>query len=375
MENFCYNAFVGLDINPAGDIKPCCKFLSNNIPRFNLKQGIDSYKKSPWLKKLQKDFLQNKKPAGCERCWKEEKAGIESKRQIDYQKYSKKFKQINLEKPKFINISLSFGNICNLACRICSPASSSRWASEKNKVDKNKKYPIYNWFNNKKIMNDIYKNTKDAIHIDIPGGEPLLLEISEHFEYLQKFKKHQAKEISLHYTTNGTTFPKPKFIDLWSRFKKIDIQLSIDDINERFEYNRWPARWKNVYENIKKFKKLCKNKKYKLSISFSISAFTILYAEDFFKWCVKEGLPAPWMGLVSKPLYYSPSVFPKPVLKKIKNKLEKSKIKEIVKLKKYVEYEHSQYFDQFLKIVQQLDLSRKQKFQKTFPELAEILRY
>ena len=90
---------------------------------------------------------------------------------------------------------------------------------------------------------------------------------------------------------------------------------------------------------------------------------------------MKEGLPAPWMGFVSKPLYYSPSIFPKAVLKKIKNKLEKSKIKEIVKLKKYVEYEHSQYFDQFLKIVQQLDLSRKQKFQKTFPELAKILRY
>ena len=53
-------------------------------------------------------------------------------------------------------------------------------------------------------MNDIYKNTKDAIHIDIPGGEPLLLEISEHFEYLQNSgNRSNLKQLFFVWLFNG----------------------------------------------------------------------------------------------------------------------------------------------------------------------------
>ena len=376
MNYFCHNAFNGLDISSDGQIRPCCKFLTTNIPKFHITEGIDTYKNSKWLKDLQNQFIAGEKPTGCARCWREEEAGIQSKRQLDYQRHQKIFDVVDLKNSNFINISLAFGNLCNLACRICNPGASSKWASEQKKID-GIKYPIHEWFKSDSIMEDIFSHTKNAVHIDIPGGEPLLIEINEHLEFLERFiKSKNADKNSLHYTTNGTTFPKENYQQIWKNFKFVDIQLSIDDIESRFEYNRWPARWDQVYSNIKRYQKLVKdNKNLRLSISHSISAFTILYANEFFKWCIREGLPAPWMGLISKPIYYSPSVLPNLVCKKISDILGKSRIKEVRKLKDYLQYDNSQYLDQFLSVTRKLDTIRNQNFQTTFPELAELIRH
>jgi MoaA/NifB/PqqE/SkfB family radical SAM enzyme len=376
MQNFCHNAFLGLNIAPDGHLKPCCKFSPTEIPKFNVKDGIDRYKNSEWLKNLQTQFLDGEKPKGCDRCWKEEEAGIQSKRQMDYKNYRKDFDRADLKKTDFINITMSFGNLCNLACRICSPESSSRWASEKKNED-GKNYPIWDWLKNTKIMEDIYNQTKNLVLLDIIGGEPLLTENEEHLKYLEKFiSDGTAKKINLHYISNGTTLIPQTYLEIWNKFKKVELQLSIDDTEGRFEYNRWPARWDRVYTNIKRYQKLSKeNKNIRLSIAHSISVFTILYAEQFFKWCIRERLPAPWMGLVSRPTYYNPSVLPVEVREKISSILEQSKIKKVRKLKDYLQYDNSQYFNQFLSITRQLDTIRNQNFQTTFPELAELIRH
>jgi len=303
IKNFCYNAFLGLDIDSGGRLKPCCKFEEQYIPHFNILQGISGYKDSKFLKDLQNQFLNDGKPAGCIRCWQEEDAGVKSKRQMDYERHKDSFDQHDFTKTEFKNISLAFGNLCNLSCRICGPASSSKWATEMKKID-GKNYPIYEWFRDHAVMSDILENTQQAIHFDIPGGEPLLVDIQEHFDLLQKFKKNNsARNISLHYTTNGTNYPKDQHLKTWQAFKEVDIQISIDDIKERFEYNRWPAKWATVYNNIKKFQKLKdQEKNIKLSISFTVSAFTILYADEFYSWCLAEGLPEPWMGRLHDPI-------------------------------------------------------------------------
>lgn len=374
IENFCYNAFLGLDISPRGDLKPCCKYQHKSIPKFNILQGISKYKDSKFLKDLQTQFLNNSRPAGCIRCWQEEDAGIKSKRQLDYERHETSFNEHDKSTTIFKNISLAFGNLCNLACRICGPHNSSKWASEMKKTD-GKDYPIHDWFRDPKVMLDILENTQQAIHFDIPGGEPLLIEIQEHFDLLKKFKENgSAKNISLHYTTNGTSYLKDRHLEIWQSFKEVDIQISIDDIKERFEYNRWPAKWGTVYENIKKFQKLKdQEKNIKLSISFTVSAFTILYADEFYSWCLAEGLPEPWMGRLHDPIYYRCSVFPTAIKKEIKKKLSLSKYSEVRKLIEYLKYDDHKHFTNFKKWIDLLDSERNQNFSITFPELSTLL--
>jgi organic radical activating enzyme len=374
IENFCHNAFLGLDISPSGNLKPCCKYQNKSIPKFNILQGISAYKDSKFLKDLQTQFLNNSRPAGCIRCWQEEDAGIKSKRQLDYEQHSDSFNQHDITKTEFKNISLAFGNLCNLACRICGPISSSKWSTEMKKID-GKDYHIHNWFRDPQVMLDICEHTQQAIHFDIPGGEPLLVDIQEHFNFLENLKNNgSSKNISLHYTTNGTNYPINKNLEIWKAFREVDIQISIDDIKKRFEYNRWPAKWEIVYNNIKKFQTLKEqNQNIKLSISFTVSAFTILYADEFYSWCLNEGLPAPWMGRLHDPIYYRCSVFPTDTKKEIKKKLLMSQHSEVKKLVKYLETDESEHFKDFKKWIDLLDSKRDQNFNKTFSELSELI--
>ena len=49
MKNLCHNAFIGLHIDVAGRIRPCCKYLGSHGPYFDIKDGIEKYQKSEWL--------------------------------------------------------------------------------------------------------------------------------------------------------------------------------------------------------------------------------------------------------------------------------------------------------------------------------------
>lgn len=368
MKNFCFNPFTGLDISTSGDLKPCCKFLNDQIPKFNIKQGIGKYKNSKWLKKLQSDFKKDKRPEGCAKCWREEDAGLMSKRQMDSSRFEDQFKKMDLDRVGFTNVAVAFGNICNLACRICGPKDSSRWVAEIKKHDK-KDNPIHQWFKDPKILQDLYQSTKNAVHFDVPGGEPILLEIEEHFDFLKKFGDRSG-EISLHYVTNATTFPKKSFINIWKKFKTVDIQMSIDGTEKRYEYNRWPAKWNRVYNNMLKYRKLSReNNNIKLSISHTVSAFTILYVDDFVKWCIVNGFPKPWLGPLYKPAHYRPGIFPKLIKDRIIEKLESSRYNDVKSLIPYVEQDDEKYYPLFQTMTKKLDKDRKQNFAKTFEGL------
>ena len=42
-------------------------------------------------------------------------------------------------------------------------------------------------------------------------------------------------------------------MDLWSQYKLVQIDFSIDDIGQRFEYQRYPAKWTDIVKNLQWF--------------------------------------------------------------------------------------------------------------------------
>ena len=91
---------------------------------------------------------------------------------------------------------------------------------------------------------------------------------------------------------------------------------------------------------------------------------------------MKEGLPLPWVGLITDPYYYRPNIFNQSVLDSIKEKLSKSKLKQVRQLTKYLTPTNDpNTMTAFRNFVALFDNQRNQNFQKTFPELAELIRY
>ena len=90
--------------------------------------------------------------------------------------------------------------------------------------------------------------------MDFTGGEPLL--IKKHYELLEKcIELDVAKNIGLHYNTNGTQLNMKALNELWPKFKIVDCHFSIDGVGEKFEFQRHPAKWNNALSNMSIFNK------------------------------------------------------------------------------------------------------------------------
>ena len=82
------------------------------------------------------------------------------------------------------------------------------------------------------------------------GGEPLINEFHDEIVELL-VKNNRAKDINIHYSTN-LQIDIEKYLDSWSKFKFVDLNISIDGSHETYEYIRWPGKWEKVFNNLKR---------------------------------------------------------------------------------------------------------------------------
>jgi len=135
-------------------------------------------------------------------------------------------------------ISIFTGEICNLACTMCAPDSSSRWQSELKQFNHND--PLL-------YQDDTDTDNVDftgAIAVTFGGGEPVLNKST--IPLLKKINSNI--HVNIHF--NCTVLPSEELLDECSRFDHIEFILSIDDTHERFNYLRWPADWDTIVKNI-----------------------------------------------------------------------------------------------------------------------------
>lgn len=368
MEHICYHPWVGLDISPQKEFKPCCKYSHS------LADNLSGYQNSQDLVDLRNQFFAGQKPIGCKRCWDDENAGMPSKRQLDW-KYTFNETVPDLNSIKIL--MLAFGNSCNLACMTCDSQSSTTWIKEEEKLKSTIPSLVihkhHRFYQDENFLEQIKQIANKVSHVYFPGGEPFLTGTDEHLDFLDYLISVGADNISLHYMTNATIFPKEQFWEKWKKFKKIDMQLSIDGQDKHFNYNRWPADWEQVTENIKLYQiKEESDANLKLSIGHVISIFTVFYFPEFFKWCLQNNLRDPYISLLSYPKRYDIRTLPLAVKDKIKVKLDRFKFKEIVEY--MYQDDFSDTFNETKTYINLLDQQRGHRFSETFPEFYQLLK-
>lgn len=230
----CPDAFNCLNLevkNGKVKMSACCAMHAWEVEK------IDFFN-DPTLVKIRQQWNNKQWPEECSFCRKSEELGNNSRRKgsIQWAIDHLGIRHDQFNEVKLIKLDYYAGNTCNLRCAICGPNDSIAWQKELG-IAKNERVVDQN-------LIDI--NTDDIAWIHFTGGEPLL--IDEHWNVLKSVK--QKENVVLNYNTNGTTLPKQELIDLWSQFKYVMIDFSIDDIGNRFEYQRYPAKWENVVENL-----------------------------------------------------------------------------------------------------------------------------
>jgi MoaA/NifB/PqqE/SkfB family radical SAM enzyme len=315
--------FNSLEVSPDGTCKVCCKIQTDikktNVEYFNvMKDDINDIWQSVDLKMLRKKFIKNERPEECKFCWTEEESNVKSLRQ---QQLTGHF---DLENPKLSYLSLKLSNKCNLACRICTPHLSSLWQSQFNKLNLDltpaamfKTIDLEKFQGNR--LESLHRLSTNLTRLLIYGGEPLINEeVIAYLKYLSN--SGISKNIQLTLNTNGTVYSE-ELISIFKEFQFVDLFLSIDDIEKRFEYQRWPAKWDKIDDNIHNYSKLKDN----IGVEFypSVSVLNILNIGEMLEKLSSYNIPITFNNIIHDPRLLSIRNLPKEskliVVEKIKS--------------------------------------------------------
>lgn len=397
-DNFCLYPFTHFQLDPDGRARPCCKYKVGDptwqadVPKLPDVNIGDLWNQEEF-KNLRAQFLKNERPSGCKACWDEEAAGIPSMRLTREQggkehPYATFYSHIPKPYPKSLDLKLS--NLCNLKCRICTPFLSSQWIKEIKDLKITDMGAIESFTGNSRekfLANPnnevILKQWAPTIdYLEFYGGEPLMQQ--EHDKILEIIYNHgNPSETGLYYNTNSTIC-KESLFTLWKPFKEVKINLSVDDIGERFEYQRSNAKWQETLTNINLYKEYSKKHNVNMQVSLytTVGILNVFYLKEFFETVNALGIETT-LNLVHYPHHYSIVNLPKSVKDIIRdklltidtsNKLTKwsPNIDNIINFMYGSEY-NPQLLRTFFEKTKLHDEYRKESFKDTFPEMHELL--
>lgn len=339
-DTYCPLLFQHFATHPYGGVTHCCiadhrKGLSSAtnhtikndgnreyIVYLNVnKDKVEDIFNSRSFRKARTQVLNGEKPRACMRCYTEEAKGIKSKRIVEQENYPEYTIDVArkatdmfgfIEDVQFDFVELRLGNTCNVACRTCNPASSSKWRNDYNKLQKMTTFPITNyddlesfkWPEREEFWEDLFNHTKNVKTFYINGGEPTL--IKQHFKFLQRLINSGKTDVKLWYNINMTNL-NTEILDIWDKFDNVKISCSIDDLRDRNYYIRYPTQWDTVIKNIDT---LVAKGKYELDITQTVSFMNYPTLDDFYNFFYRDRNIWVHHNFVNDPDFLSPAVLP-----------------------------------------------------------------
>lgn len=404
MKYFCPLPWMSLEVDAMGVIKPCClseepiMCSGEDRPIFGViageKQGspatiqhmsLSEAFQSLYMENLRHEFLDGKQPQTCKKCWDSESAGAVSKRMQSVMRYGSADKVLSGDLAiQFLDMKL--GNICNIKCRVCGDVSSSQWATETFKhatwdykpryqiVSKSGRWPR----ENNRFWEDLESLLPNIRFFEITGGEPFLIE--EQFAVLQKaVELGYAKDIFIHYNTNGTVYPGEALTRIWPHFKGVEIAFSVDNVGKRFELERHPAKWEEVSSNIEKINSFKPNGWLKTQVCCTINKQNILYLPEITDYILNNNFDSWHYNLLhSQPMFSVSSFAPKvkaQITSLITKKMSALPIFEtsVRPVLNFMNTPSPNLDAEFLHRMHELDSWRGEAFKDTHPELYTLL--
>ena len=259
---WCVNAEHAMSGNNTGTTKICCMYRDEDLQHSLGSEPIAISFNQQAFKEVRVALSEGIRHPKCNWCFEEEDAQRKSKRQRDNDKYEDWLRKGNAPFNGLAKFELNLGNTCNLKCRTCGSHSSSTWMEEDYDLNEKARYPTYKMFaNNMKkyhqhyddespFWDDLEANLETIKQFDFYGGEPFMSK--KMWKILEvAVEKGFAKDIEIHYATNGTQWPSEK-VEIFQHFRHVHLSFSVDGIEEQFEYMRYPAKWSEVQENMRK---------------------------------------------------------------------------------------------------------------------------
>ena len=393
--------WISIETSPIGTARPCCmahdEITDTDGVKYDLNTAdLTTIYRSEYMQKLRRQFRAGEKPATCSRCWDEEVAGRSSKRIHSQVRLKELYAQVdwaNDTPDQLWFIDLKLGNICNLKCRICGSWSSSKWAEEElnymSKGSDKKSHIAYQWLKQgawpRNKDTTFWSNLKQILpnikYFEFTGGEPWLIE--EHFELLNfAASEGYSKNIDIHYNTNATQSILPH-LDLFSKFGRVDIAFSIDNVGPRFEYERYGANWMEANSIIDATHAAKQQRMPNITtqLCFTINIQNVYYLDELLAWADTKKFGSVYFNMMHSPGHMSIQKMTPDAQALVLNKLETTAWTnrhyqyEISNIIKFIQNGNGSDGKEFLTKMQRTDEYRQQSFKDTHFEIAKAMGY
>ncbi len=333
-KTFCMAPWIHMHYMPTGEVLPCCVWPYDEPLGDVTHDSIYEIWNNSKYKSIRKQMLSGQLPKGCLNCKEKDNAGAHSMRKHMNFKFTHLFDEM-MEKTledgtltdfKMAYFDVRFSNICNFKCRGCSPALSSSWLSDHEKLYdyKSKKSKYIQIFPNSKFENELRELLPFVEEVYFAGGEPLIMR--EHYIILDELIKMGKTDIRLVYNTNMSIlkFKNKNILNYWSQFKNLFVSVSIDDFEERGEYFRKGMSWAETIENIKTVKQLCPHAL--ITVNCTVNIMNILNLFNLHSKLVELNIIEPENSIINlmlDPEEYSIQVLPPSLKKKVEEKFRR----------------------------------------------------
>ena len=257
-DTFCIMPWRGLTVDNYGQLRACCSFDTTTVTQsFQHQSTMDNYKfwKIKMLEPMRQQMLNGERPRGCHKCFEVEDANTDSMsdRQIMNAAFdiNQDFSQFDTSVTDQIQfLFISYGNICNLRCNMCSPSSSSAWNTEAKQHTLellNFRKPIDNihfkWVESTELEEMIPNLLQHLRAVTLLGGEPLFSPDG------LRFLEQLPGNLELSIVTNGTTLGDSTY-NILSKFDDLRVMVSIDGVGLHNNYVRYGSKWHDIQKNI-----------------------------------------------------------------------------------------------------------------------------
>jgi MoaA/NifB/PqqE/SkfB family radical SAM enzyme len=237
-------------------------------------------------------LLRGEWPTTCLRCKNKEDRNLQSRRTRTWERKAAMYgmelaKNIveNESRATIRHLEISFSNVCNISCVMCSSEFSSSWIPlDKRAVEGGIQFrdfttPFQKIHKiNKELLDEIVEHLEDIDLIIIKGGEPTREPVC--LEFLKKVASSTKKKsnLSVFLQSNGTRDPKEWMVGLEDL--NFEVGFSIDGWNEVFRWIRG-ADFERVLNHFIEIQN--KNSVKSVSIDFTLSAFNCFHLPEFFE--------------------------------------------------------------------------------------------
>ena len=345
----------GVTIGPGGQVRPCCMYThadTNNIEQ--------RYNEDGWREKFDELYEESltKWLPNCYECKAEEKRGGVSLRQES----NERFKDATSGEIHYWDLKLH--NTCNLTCVMCNPLSSSKWQTMVNanpdedwhRLVKKESTMKAGW--HKDILPEILSSLYDTKYLKFTGGEPLMI---PHVRKIIKrlYDDDVSSSVRLSIITNGTIPIDAELLKMLLSFKQVIFLVSIDGIEDKFEYIRSGANWKEVEANLMKFKQIEINypDKFHLNINYLPMSINASQNESAEQWAKDNKISFSKSVEIFRPAYLT-------------YRSLNAKLRKRYNITSDYEYDENA-FKELLKQMDMIDRIKGTNFKKACPEFFE----